>query len=255
MKRSDVYDLERNLYSGACGLDQLSLRQLLNLFYSNLNIGPSGVSTRSMKLITIGTIEHYLKRYGKEKEALEKAKKLDTTNALAYHNMGNLYLTNNDTGNAILEFMEATRLNPYAAIHHHFLGLAYLAAGNRLQEAIAAMDRAVSIDPYYAMAHLDLGAALYFLGNYDRAEQEFTAAINLNVNLEGKAHFYIGQIYFKKGRLVEAKKSLRIVIDKNTNPIIQKAAQDLLQEIENKSMPSSKMSILLPFAAGALHDL
>ncbi|MDH7482721.1 MAG: tetratricopeptide repeat protein, partial [Armatimonadota bacterium] len=72
---------------------------------------------------------------------------------------------------AVEEYLEAIRLKPNYAEAHSNLGIE-LVAQRRLDEAIFHFTKALEIKPEYAEAHNNLAAALYFKGDYVRAQQE-----------------------------------------------------------------------------------
>jgi len=79
--------------------------------------------------------------------------------ALGLLGQGQLALRIGDTASAIPRLLEATRLVPTSSIANYALGLAYLAA-NQPAEAAVAFQRAITANPVLPMAHYGLGLAL-----------------------------------------------------------------------------------------------
>ena len=76
------------------------------------------------------------------------------------------------------EFQEALRLNGNCATAHHWYSF-YLAALNRLPEAIDQVKKAQEIDPLSRMINTNVGTMLYWARQYDAAIDQYDQALNL----------------------------------------------------------------------------
>jgi serine/threonine-protein kinase len=79
------------------------------------------------------------------------------------------------------EFQEALRLNANYATAHHWYSF-YLAALNRLPEAIEQIEKAQEIDPLSRMINTNVGTMLYWARRYDEAIEEYDKVLNLEDN-------------------------------------------------------------------------
>lgn len=77
------------------------------------------------------------------------------------------------------------------------------ASEDNLQEAAAASRRAVELDPESAEAHASRGFAESLRKDYDRAEKEFEAAIQLNPKLY-EAYYFYARSCFSQGKMEKA---------------------------------------------------
>jgi superkiller protein 3 len=102
---------------------------------------------------------------------------------------------------------------PTQAPYHRALGLAYQYNRN-LPDAVKAFRRAVELDPKFADAFIDLGQAYLEQGDLPRAEQAVRAALaNPLYPTPQRAHFTLGTIYQRQGRLEEAAGQFRRAVD------------------------------------------
>jgi tetratricopeptide (TPR) repeat protein len=91
---------------------------------------------------------------------------------------------------------------------------ALLARGNELlanrayTEAMACYQEVLALDPRSTVACNNLGAALWGLGRYDEAEQQFRRAIGIKRGY-ADAHCNLGTMLRLRGRLLESEASLR----------------------------------------------
>jgi len=79
------------------------------------------------------------------------------------------------------EFQEALRLNANCATAHHWYSF-YLAARNRLPEAIEQVKKAQEIDPFSRMINTNVGTMLYWARQYDAAIDQYDQALNLEAD-------------------------------------------------------------------------
>jgi protein O-mannosyl-transferase len=103
---------------------------------------------------------------------------------------------------AILEYREALRLNPYNWLAHCNLGIALIDKGN-IDEAILEYKEALRIVPNNVSVHYYLGRAFNDKGNFDDAIQQYQKALQINPS-HVKSYNSLGVAYSNKGMLDEA---------------------------------------------------
>ncbi len=107
-----------------------------------------------------------------------------------------------DWAGAESEFRKALELNPrYATAHHWYAD--FLVALGRLEEAIAATERAKELDPLSLIINTHAGWVLYFARRYDQAIEQCKKALELDPGF-ATGQFFLGQAYEQKGMYAEA---------------------------------------------------
>jgi tetratricopeptide (TPR) repeat protein len=81
-------------------------------------------------------------------------------------------------------------------------GTKYLRQG-RLQDAIAALTRAIDLKPDFAEAYINRGLAYYMNENYPEAEEDFLAVLKIRPD-DQKANNNLAVIYYRLERYEEA---------------------------------------------------
>ncbi len=123
-------------------------------------------------------------------------------NALAHARLGNLFLRQGRSREAVAAYTRAVELAPRLAMLQNDLGLALDADGRR-SEAMDRFRRALELDPRFADAHLNLGIALAETGSPDQAIDHYRSALRINPDL-WEAHFNLAADLEAQGRLSEA---------------------------------------------------
>jgi eukaryotic-like serine/threonine-protein kinase len=114
------------------------------------------------------------------KLAATNAMGLDRTYAEPHAALGFvLSVFEHDWKKAEQEFQEALRLNANYATAHHWYSF-YLAALNRMPEAIEHITTAQEIDPLSRMINTNVGTMLYWARQYDAAIEQYDHALNLD---------------------------------------------------------------------------
>jgi tetratricopeptide (TPR) repeat protein len=103
---------------------------------------------------------------------------------------------------AIAPLRDAVLLEPFNAVIHHDLGLAFLESG-RIPDAIAALQWAVASNPRYTDAHFLLGIALEKMGDIGGAIVAYDRATELLPSLT-EAWFRAGALVYTLGHRDEA---------------------------------------------------
>ena len=102
----------------------------------------------------------------------------------------------------------AIELNPNSANAHHWRGV-YLSLRGRVDEAKAAMHRALQLDPLSLIITADIAQLHYFAGEYDKAIEYCKLALALDNNFD-TGHGYLSVIYATIGREEDAFRELAL---------------------------------------------
>jgi tetratricopeptide (TPR) repeat protein len=116
-----------------------------------------------------------------------------TPDALQLHDdVGQLYLEDGRTEDAVPHLRQSLRLNPRGVAALTNLGVALVLQG-RVTEAVAYYRRALDIDSAFAEARNNLSTALLYLGNADEALEHARRAVDLQPGL-ATAHFNLARV-------------------------------------------------------------
>ena len=111
---------------------------------------------------------------------------------------------------AIAAWNKALLIKPDFAEAHNNIGAAFLSQG-KFEEASAAYDKALLIKPDYANAHYNLGITLQELDRLEEAVASYTKAIALKPDYT-EAHYNLGNTLEELGRSTDAEASYRKAI-------------------------------------------
>ncbi|MEW6096891.1 MAG: tetratricopeptide repeat protein [bacterium] len=115
---------------------------------------------------------------------------------------GNEYLANHQYSEAIIEYKEALKLNPYYKEAYLNLGKAYQSK-QLFKDAISQYKKAIKLDRKYVDAYINLGICYEKQNLLTKAKTNLEKAIELNpVNAEG--HFYLANILYKGKKIKES---------------------------------------------------
>ena len=154
-------------------------------------------------LLSFFTIDAPKDTFPKAKVAAEKALAIDSTLAEAYTALGQVKAYYEwDWLGAEEQFQKGIALNPNYPLLHHWRSLNLMAMG-RLEEARAAMQRALELDPFLLTPNVNLGRIDYYEGRYDKAIEQYKRAIELDENFS-RAHLRLGMAYAQQLRYQEA---------------------------------------------------
>src|SRR2546422_10731318 len=141
--------------------------------------------------------------FPKAKAAAEKALAIDSTLAEAYTALGQYKAYYEwDWNGAEDEFQKGIALNPNYPLLHHWRSLNLIAMG-RMDEARAAMRRALELDQLLLVTNVNLGRIDYYEGRYDQAIQQYQRALELDKDFM-RTHLRLGLAYVQQGRYQEA---------------------------------------------------
>jgi TolB-like protein/DNA-binding winged helix-turn-helix (wHTH) protein/Tfp pilus assembly protein PilF len=165
------------------------------------------------------------------------------------------------------EFQEALRLNANYATAHHWYGF-YLAALNRLPEAIEQAKKAQQIDPHSRMINTNVGTMLYWDRQYDEAIEEYDKVLNLEDDF-WYAYWMRGMAYDEKKQYRKSAADQRRAIQHypGNSPLLvaslarslalsgdQKSARRQLNEVNQPSKYSSLPHYHIGIAHAALGE-
>jgi tetratricopeptide (TPR) repeat protein len=139
---------------------------------------------------------------------------ITTGNYKIHYNLGLALQSKGELTEAIHQYQEVLRTNPFHADTHNNLGLALQTKGD-LNAAVQEFQTALRIDPGYKNAHVNLGAAFQANGMLDAAILEYGRALQISPN-DADAHYNKGVALQAKGELDAASQEYREVI--RTNP-------------------------------------
>jgi tetratricopeptide (TPR) repeat protein len=162
-------------------------------------------------------------------------------NPVALNNLGNTFLGQGQTQEAIARFTTAIELNPRHARALNNLGVALAKKGDP-KAAVAYYRKALQVIPAYAEAHNNLGAALRSQGKYAAAIAHYTRALQIKPRYDA-AHYNLGLTYLHAGRISLAVRHFRKALVLNPNNIAAKGglrtATKMMQGFDSQ-MPSQE---------------
>jgi tetratricopeptide (TPR) repeat protein len=85
----------------------------------------------------------------------------------------------------------------------------------RPEDAIAETEEAVRLDPGLVKAHINLLVLYGRVGNLEKAEEHYQAAVKLNPTQFPDAHYDYGVLMMREGKLEQAEKSFRAALEIN----------------------------------------
>jgi len=149
-----------------------------------------------------------LKDYPQTEKTLKHILELDGSNTTASTQLGEVYIAENRTDEALAEFEALAKRDPKSVVAHTMSGM-LLNAKNKREEAKKHYEQALSIDERSPIAANNL-AWMYLEdgGNLDLALQLAQTAKSVAPN-SGDIDDTLGWIYFKKGLITQALASLK----------------------------------------------
>ncbi len=112
-----------------------------------------------------------------------QAIKIEPNNWQGYHNLGNLYLKQEETWTKAADCLrQAIKINPNFSWSHHNLGEACLNL-KLYPEAAKSFQKAIEINPNFHWSYYNLGEALVELKKWQKAADAYTKAMKLQADL------------------------------------------------------------------------
>jgi DNA-binding winged helix-turn-helix (wHTH) protein/TolB-like protein/Flp pilus assembly protein TadD len=185
-----------------------SLQKALGYFQQAIRLDPNyslayvGLAD-TYTLLSFFTLAAPHDAFPKAKVAAEKALAIDNTLAEAYTALGQFKAYYEwDWNGAEDQFQKGIALNPNYPLLHHWRSLNLIAMG-RMDEARAAMRRALELDPLLLVTNVNLGRIDYYEGRYDQAIKQYQRALELDKDFM-RTHLRLGLAYVQQGRYQEA---------------------------------------------------
>lgn len=119
---------------------------------------------------------------------------------------------------------DAMRELDLGAASHLRRGVALEQVG-RLEDSVAAHEKALQLDPKLVTAHVNLIALYGRLGRPEKAEEHYRAAVSLNPNQFANIHYYYGVLLLGQGKYQEAEQAFRQALQ--VNPFYAEAHNNL----------------------------
>ena len=149
-------------------------------------------------------------------EYAQKAIALDPRLPMAHYLLGELYLYQTKTDQAIAQFEQETQLNPSYANVYFKLGDAYSRV-ERWDDAERLLQRSVWLDPNSSGPFILLGKVLLKKSEPELAARALSRAIAMDPG-NPMAHQLLGQSYRALGKSADADRELRQAADLNRRP-------------------------------------
>jgi tetratricopeptide (TPR) repeat protein len=111
-------------------------------------------------------------------QLLKRAVEVDPKHKLAWNNLGNVYLAQRDTKEAITAYSKQIEVTPYDQYAYNNLGRAYWMDRN-YDEAVKAFRKQIEVNPLDRWAHGNLGTMYAEWHKYDEAAAELEKAVSL----------------------------------------------------------------------------
>jgi tetratricopeptide (TPR) repeat protein len=102
------------------------------------------------------------------------------------------------------------------------------------RDAIALLNQAITIDSTRPVARLWIGIAKLELGDLEVAEQELTRSLIMGGSECVAAHYHLARIYFNRGAVEDAKRSVKVYIQQAPRGEFIKEAKELEQKISRR---------------------
>lgn len=163
-----------------------------------------------------------------ELQGLRDLVKKDPKNYKGYLAIGNYYLRNGDTDQALKEFKKAEDVKKGDLLVNFNIGLAYIDL-KQYDKAITLMEPLAKKNLFNFDAQYYTGAAYYLKGDMDQSIKYFQNALMFN-EASADTNVWLGKCYYKKGDRTKAlehvNKALRMVPDYDEALAVKKAIDE-----------------------------
>jgi tetratricopeptide (TPR) repeat protein len=192
-------------------------------FASARKLAPESLWLEARETFCAGRVAVFDKQYDQAILLLDKAIRLDPSDALAYNALGVLWLERADYTRALAAFDDAIRRAPQWAYPWHNRALAYTQAGD-YSAAIRAYRHAMELAPGYFYLPYNLGILYQTLNRRKDAETSYLKATKLD---SGRAEPFnaLGTLRAAEGKRDEAERLFRQALARN--PLLEVAQQNL----------------------------
>jgi DNA-binding winged helix-turn-helix (wHTH) protein/tetratricopeptide (TPR) repeat protein len=162
-------------------------------------------SLEALKAYSLGVKATYTLGYTAARPFLKRAVDLDPSFAMAYVWMSEIYSNLNEVGRAAENARRAYELREKVSERERFLieGNYYLYATGELEKAAQTFELWQQTYPRYGLPYVELGLVFGYLGNWEKALEEFRTALLLEPS-NGTNYLNLGIAYTTFNRLDEA---------------------------------------------------
>ena len=203
-------------------VDRFQLAQARQQLERALALEPSSVEPLRVRAYLLETESRYEEAIEAYQAAIDAAPRY----AHLYFALGNVYRSLDHLEEAAAAYRRAADLAPADARPITGVGLVRLLEDD-LPAAIALFEQAAALDPDYSTAHGQLGTALYLQGNYTRAQEPLTRATQLERTSERLSTYrhVLGWTSLRLGNLDRAEEEFQAALA--LNPALDGAQQGL----------------------------
>jgi protein O-mannosyl-transferase len=186
--------------------DKRNFERAIDLYRKGLKYHPERGDLHGQ----LGSLFYQMGQVDQAIPELETAVKLKEDSKL-YGNLGVAVSSKGQVQRAIECYEKAIQLDSFNAEAHYNFGNLYLAQDKPTQAADEYI-KAIKIRPNYSKAYGNLGLALSFMGKYEDAVEKFHNAINLDPN-NVEARFNLAASLADKGLIDEPVEQLRKILE------------------------------------------
>jgi len=200
--------------------------------------------------------------FPKAKENARKALQLDDTLAEAHTSLSYaLFNYDWDFAESEKAMKRAIELNPNYSTAYHWYGNANLLAMGKMDESVAAVEKARDLDPLSLIINADLATSYLYAGKFDQAIELYKRTIELDENFY-YSRIYLGRAYVIKGDYESAVRELKKAESLYDDPqvqmllartyVLQKKPEEA-RKILDKMTELSKQKYVSPYYLAEIH--
>jgi tetratricopeptide (TPR) repeat protein len=149
---------------------------------------------------------------------LKRAVEVEPKHKAAWNNLGNAYLAQRETAEAIAAFKKQAEVNPYDEFAYNNMGRAYWLDRN-YEEAAKAFHKQIEVNPLDRFAHSNLGTMYGEWHKYDEAVPELEKAVSLNAD-DPILQVNLGDAYLNLGQDDKALAAFDKAIELSATPVV-----------------------------------
>ncbi|GIV98479.1 MAG: hypothetical protein KatS3mg057_3136 [Herpetosiphonaceae bacterium] len=209
-------DPDLHNWLGLSYLDIGEFEHAVDAFRASIDLAPDDPVLH----YNLGRASYDLGEYDSAVDAFSASIERDSQNPDAQYWLGRTYYGQDNYDPALQAIDNAIALSPNEALYHYYRGLITSALGDS-QAAIDAYNKAIETDIYgdiLPLAYVELGNEYVITGEYDRAIDAYSAAINLNSS-DSNAYAGLGHAYLQQGSYDQAIATLNSAIELNPEDV------------------------------------
>jgi protein O-mannosyl-transferase len=178
----------------------------------------AGIVIPILMLLTWTQVSHWKNGITLFKHAISVTKNPSSSFVIAYNNLGHALVSEQRYEEAIIQYRQAIKMNPYYSKAHNNLGHS-LSELKRYDEAIEHYQQAINIEAKYAEAYNNLANALGKKGKLKESVAYYNEAIRFKSDY-AEAHFNLGVTLAQQGRIEKAISQYRNALKINPDFIL-----------------------------------